>query len=55
MITRTDAIILKTKITLPFPKDSLVERERLLQSLSGGVHGRLTLIYAPAGSAKPPC
>ncbi|OXL86393.1 LuxR family transcriptional regulator [Paenibacillus sp. SSG-1] len=52
MITRTDAIILKTKITLPFPKDGLVERERLLQSLSGGVHGRLTLIYAPAGSGK---
>ncbi|OZB92826.1 LuxR C-terminal-related transcriptional regulator [Paenibacillus sp. XY044] len=52
MFTRTDSIILKTKITLPLPKDDLVDRDRLLHSLSDGVHGRLTLIYAPAGSGK---
>ncbi|MFS0836479.1 LuxR C-terminal-related transcriptional regulator [Paenibacillus sp. 1P03SA] len=51
--TAPDApVILKTKITTPFPKADLVARERLTDSLSRGIDGRLTLVCAPAGFGK---
>ncbi len=52
MIDHTHTAILKTKITLPNPKDSLIPRSRLLDSLTEGQHGRLTFVSAPAGFGK---
>jgi len=51
--TAPDApVILKTKIATPHPKANLVARERLTDSLSRGINGRLTLVCAPAGFGK---
>ncbi|HEV3469662.1 MAG TPA: LuxR C-terminal-related transcriptional regulator [Pyrinomonadaceae bacterium] len=43
---------LGTKLYLPPVRQSLVERPRLLEQLSEGLRGRLTLISAPAGFGK---
>ncbi|MBV9929082.1 MAG: winged helix-turn-helix transcriptional regulator [Acidobacteria bacterium] len=43
---------LATKLYLPPPRQSLVERPRLLERLDEGLRGRLTLISAPAGFGK---
>lgn len=46
------APILKTKIYIPPSRPNTVLRPRLSDQLSAGVHGRLTLISAPAGFGK---
>lgn len=43
---------LTTKLYLPPPRQTLVDRPRLLEQLSDGLKGRLTLISAPAGFGK---
>lgn len=47
-----DRTLLVTKLTAPAPRPSLVDRHRLLDRLSTGVAGPLTLLSAPAGSGK---
>ncbi|NNJ12779.1 LuxR family transcriptional regulator [Chloroflexales bacterium ZM16-3] len=44
--------ILATKLFIPPPRPSAVPRPRLLTHLSAGLHGKLTLISAPAGFGK---
>jgi len=44
--------ILTTKLYIPTPRSGLVLREQLLQRLSQGFHGKLTLVSAPAGFGK---
>lgn len=52
-MTRTpESVLLYSKTSLPFPRKSLVERSRLIERLERGVHGRLTLVSAPAGFGK---
>lgn len=46
------ATLLRTKLYLPSPRPGLVPRPRLIEQLNGGLHGRLTLICAPAGFGK---
>ena len=43
---------LTTKLYLPPPRQTLVERPHLLERLNEGLRGRLTLISAPAGFGK---
>ncbi|MET3506566.1 LuxR C-terminal-related transcriptional regulator [Halalkalibacter oceani] len=52
MTNQIQPTILKTKITLPVPKDSSVLRSRLLDTLNAGSKGRLTIVTAPAGFGK---
>jgi LuxR family transcriptional regulator, maltose regulon positive regulatory protein len=44
--------ILATKLYIPRPRPNVVSRPRLLSRLNEGLHGRLTLISAPAGFGK---
>jgi LuxR family maltose regulon positive regulatory protein len=44
--------LLATKLYLPPPRPNAVARPRLLARLNAGLHGRLTLISAPAGFGK---
>ena len=43
---------LATKLYLPPPRQTLVDRPRLLERLNEGLKGKLTLISAPAGFGK---
>src|SRR5207237_5558801 len=44
--------ILATKLYLPPLRPNVVSRPRLLERLNEGLHGKLTLISAPAGFGK---
>jgi LuxR family transcriptional regulator, maltose regulon positive regulatory protein len=44
--------ILATKLYIPRPRPNMVSRPRLLERLNEGLHGKLTLISAPAGFGK---
>jgi LuxR family transcriptional regulator, maltose regulon positive regulatory protein len=44
--------ILTTKLYIPRPRPNVVSRPRLLERLNEGLHGKLTLISAPAGFGK---
>src|SRR6266550_3569484 len=44
--------ILATKLYLPRLRPNVVSRPRLLERLNEGLHGKLTLISAPAGFGK---
>jgi LuxR family transcriptional regulator, maltose regulon positive regulatory protein len=44
--------ILATKLYIPPPRPGLVPRRRLIDRLNEGLHGKLTLISAPAGFGK---
>jgi LuxR family transcriptional regulator, maltose regulon positive regulatory protein len=44
--------LLRTKLYVPVPGDTVVPRPRLLGQLQAGLHGKLTLISAPAGFGK---
>ena len=46
------APLLATKLYCPPPRATLVERSRLIQHLNTGLHGKVTLIAAPAGFGK---
>ncbi len=46
------ATLLQTKLYLPPPRSGLVLRPRLIERLNAGLHGRLTLVCAPAGFGK---
>ena len=43
---------LATKLYIPLPRPRVVLRTRLIERLNEGLHGRLTLISAPAGFGK---
>ena len=44
--------ILATKLYIPLPRPKVVARCRLIERLNDGLHRKLTLISAPAGSGK---
>src|SRR5690348_18422824 len=44
--------ILATKLYIPRLRPNVVSRPRLLERLDEGLHGKLTLIAAPAGFGK---
>ncbi|OAB43894.1 LuxR C-terminal-related transcriptional regulator [Paenibacillus antarcticus] len=44
--------IISTKLYIPPPRPNLVIRSHLIEQLNEGLHGRLTLISAPAGFGK---
>lgn len=44
--------ILATKFYIPPPRPHLIQRLRLIKRLTAGLHGKLTLIAAPAGFGK---
>ena len=44
--------ILATKLYIPLPRPKVVLRPRLIERLNEGLHRKLTLISAPAGSGK---
>jgi LuxR family maltose regulon positive regulatory protein len=44
--------ILATKLYIPPPQATLIQRPRLLERLDAGMHRKLTLIAAPAGFGK---
>ena len=44
--------ILATKLFIPPPRPKVVPRVRLIERLNEGLHGKLTLISAPAGFGK---
>ncbi|MGB4802543.1 MAG: LuxR C-terminal-related transcriptional regulator [Anaerolineae bacterium] len=44
--------ILATKLYIPPPRPKVVPRPRLIERLNKGLHGKLTLISAPAGFGK---
>ena len=44
--------ILATKLFIPPPRPKVVPRARLIERLNEGLHGKLTLISAPAGFGK---
>ena len=44
--------ILATKLYIPPPRPKMVLRPRLVERLNDGLHGKLTLISAPAGFGK---
>ncbi len=44
--------ILATKLYIPPPRPNLVHRPRLIEWLDAGLHGKLTLVSAPAGFGK---
>ncbi|MDY6878346.1 MAG: LuxR C-terminal-related transcriptional regulator [Chloroflexota bacterium] len=47
-----DVPLLQTKLYIPPVRSELVSRPRLIERLNAGLHRRLTLISAPAGSGK---
>ena len=44
--------LLTSKLSFPLPRPALVKRPRLISRLNAGLHGRLTLVSAPAGFGK---
>lgn len=46
------ATILSTKLYVAQPRPQFVARPCLIECLNSGLHGKLTLISAPAGSGK---
>lgn len=44
--------ILATKLYIPVPRPGAVMRPRLIERLNAGLHGKLTLVSAPAGFGK---
>ena len=44
--------MLATKLYIPPPRPKVVLRPRLIERLNEGLHGKLTLISAPAGFGK---
>jgi LuxR family maltose regulon positive regulatory protein len=44
--------LVRTKLHIPSPRPKRVARARLVERLNAGVHGKLTLISAPAGFGK---
>lgn len=52
MSTLIDRTLLKTKMTPPAARETLVRRERLFRLLETGQSGRLTAVCAPAGYGK---
>lgn len=44
--------ILTTKLYMPSPRHKAVQRRRLIDQLSAGIHRKLTLVSAPAGFGK---
>ncbi|KRF05573.1 hypothetical protein ASG89_20840 [Paenibacillus sp. Soil766] len=52
MNTTPDHILLKTKISIPVTRESLVKRNRLMSVITKGLQGRLTAVCAPAGYGK---
>jgi len=44
--------ILVTKLYIPPPRPKVVHRTRLIEQINKGLHGKLTLISAPAGFGK---
>jgi LuxR family maltose regulon positive regulatory protein len=44
--------MLATKLYIPPPRSKIVLRPRLIERLNEGLHGKLTLISAPAGFGK---
>ncbi|GIK71720.1 MAG: hypothetical protein BroJett021_07080 [Chloroflexota bacterium] len=46
------AALLTTKLYIPPPRPNAIDRPRLLARLHAGLHGRLTLVSAPAGFGK---
>ncbi len=49
------SIILQTKVTVPPLRHGLVERARLLETITPLPHQTLTILAAPAGLEKPHC
>ena len=47
-----DTLLLTTKTHIPPPPQGIVNRPRLVKSLTAGLKGRLTLVSAPAGYGK---
>lgn len=47
-----DRPLLQTKFYIPTPRREFVARPRLIERLNRGLHGKLTLISAPAGFGK---
>jgi LuxR family maltose regulon positive regulatory protein len=47
-----DVALLKTKLYTPPLRREIVARPRLIERLNAGIHGKLTLISAPAGFGK---
>ncbi len=45
-------IILATKLYVPVPRTKMLHRPRLIDKINRGLHGKLTLISAPAGFGK---
>ncbi len=45
-----DVPLLTTKLYIPPARPNLVSRPRLIERLNAGLHRKLTLISAPAGS-----
>jgi LuxR family maltose regulon positive regulatory protein len=44
--------LINTKIGIPSSRPVLVSRQRLIERLNAGIHGKITLISAPAGFGK---
>lgn len=44
--------IIATKLYVPPPRPNIVQRSRLIERLNQGLHGKVTLISAPAGFGK---
>lgn len=44
--------VLATKLNIPVPRSKIVPRPRLIDQLNNGLHRKMTLISAPAGSGK---
>jgi LuxR family maltose regulon positive regulatory protein len=44
--------LLTTKFYIPPPRSDIIPRPRLIERLNAGLHGKLTLISAPAGFGK---
>ncbi|MEP6986545.1 MAG: hypothetical protein ABI970_13150 [Chloroflexota bacterium] len=44
--------ILATKLYIPTPRPNVVARQHLIERLNEGLHGKLTLVSAPAGFGK---
>ena len=49
---KTEGILLRTKITVPFIPPECIHRHRLIERIDRGVKGPLTLLVAPAGYGK---
>lgn len=49
---KTEGILLRTKIAVPFIPPECIHRHRLIERIDRGVKGPLTLLVAPAGYGK---